>query len=100
MVKTFQEDSDALRRPGTTLQSWLVVMYSALVLSYLYVGEKIVTAIVPQQTISYEDLFSDWDLFGIVLAIATLIAYIGMTRTISSALKEKSRSPDPNSAES
>lgn len=92
IVRAFQEDSDQLRRPGTTLQSWLVVMYSALVLSYLYVGEKIVTAIIPRQTISYQDLFTDWDLFGIVLAIVTLIAYIGMTQTISLALREKHRS--------
>lgn len=89
IVRTFQGDSDGLRRLGTTLQSWLVVMFSALVLSYLYIGEKIVTASVPSRIISYQDLFTNWDLFGILLAIVTLIAYIGMTRTISAALMEK-----------
>ena len=90
MVRTFEEDSDALRKSGTTLYSWLIVMYSALVLSYLYVGEKIITAFQPQVVISYQNLFTGWDLFGIVLAVVTLIAYIGMTQTISLAMNEKS----------
>lgn len=92
MVRTFQEDSDRLRKPGTTLYSWLIVMYSALILSYLYIGEKVMTVFSEQNVISYEGLLTGWDLFGIVLGIVTLIAYIGMTQTISLALNEKSDS--------